>query len=159
MVIVSVITSPVTIGGILSNYKAESYESKIKTYANTKIAVVHNVLCQSTDSLKEKFEHFKYTEKTKLVPQFKSRTTEAALNKCIMLCYEDDYKVIEKYYKPNVDFLYWKTKNELFNLIDKILKNYNSYTYLAENAFQTTLKKCTTEAVMKNIIIPTMKNN
>jgi len=149
------------IGGIANNYNAPSYLDKIKAYSISKIAVIHNVLCQQPDkgfldTFKDT-EYYKYTEKTKLVPQIKSRLFEGAFNKCILLCYNDDYKSIECLFKENEDFLYWKTKEELKLLIDQILLNYDNYTYLAENAYKKAINNYTTEKFVHNILIPNLK--
>jgi hypothetical protein len=149
------------IGGNANNYHAPSYNSKLKAYVDSKISIIHNVLCQ--DSLDETYlnifkdtYHYKYTGTTKLVPQIKSRLFESAFNKCIILCYKDEYKSIEKLFKEGEDFLYWKTKEELQELIDKILNNYDNYKYLSENAFNKAINNYTTEKFIDNILIPNL---
>ncbi len=53
---------------------------------------------------------------------------------CILLVFKDEYKLTEHYFTENEDFLYFETENQLNSTIDKILADYDSYKYLAENA-------------------------
>jgi hypothetical protein len=111
------------------------YFSKMKEYRNSKIAIIHNLLFLNNDHLNiwNKFEEFKGKY---LIPQLKSRTFEATASQCIILCLYDEFNVIEDFFEPNVDFLYFKNETELEILIDKILKNYDDYKFLAENAYK-----------------------
>ncbi len=70
----------------------------------------------------------------KIMPQMKTRMVEAALTKTLMLIYKDEWNVIENWFEPNVDFLYWETFEELEKMMGEILSNYNNYWYIVENA-------------------------
>ena len=124
-------------------------------YSRSKIAVIHNVL---VDSKKLNFdvselEHYKYYYSHKLEPQVKSRTFEAAFNKCIMLAFKDPYKTIELFFEEKKDFLYWSNKEELENLVSDILKNYDDYKYLAENAYEKSINNYTTKNFFEDYLI------
>lgn len=80
------------------------------------------------------FENIDTVYKKKIMPQMKTRMVEAALTKTLMLIYKDEWNVIENWFEPNVDFLYFSNFLELENLIEKIIKNYSDYWHIVENA-------------------------
>ena len=143
------------LGGIIQNYSDKTYQGKINLYSRSKIAVVHNVLVAnySLDFETKNLEHFKYHSTHKLVPQMKSRTFEAAFNKCILLAFKDPYSTIENFFEEKKDFLYWSNKQELENLVKNILENYDDYKYLSENAYKKSIKNYTTEIFFKKYIL------
>ena len=51
-----------------------------------------------------------------LLPQLKARTIEAAACGCLMLIYNDGFNIVEKYFTPNEDFLYWDNSSGLNQL-------------------------------------------
>ena len=118
-----------------------TYIDKIKTLYNSKISICHNVLFMNEhphlyssiiqhlpEIANEKFE----------IPQLKSRVFESGFAKCIPLVYFDNSKIIEEFFEPDVDFIYFYTLEDLQLLINKILSNYDSYKFIAENIY----KKC-----------------
>ena len=56
--------------------------------------------------------------------------------KTLMLIYKDEWNVIENWFEPNVDFLYWETFEELEKMMSDILNNYNNYWHIVENAHE-----------------------
>lgn len=143
------------LGGSIGNYNDKTYQGKLNLYSKSKIAVVHNALVTTADQLSFDFknlEHFKYVESHSLVPQIKSRVFEAGFNKCIILAYKDPYNTIELFFEKDKDFIYWSNKEELNNLIKNILKNYEDYKYLAENAYKKSIDNYTTKKFFENFI-------
>ena len=131
--------------------KYNGYYAKMETFAKVKITLAHNILIDSSnwdfriinDLMKECFPIDTWTPGT--VPQVKSRMFEAAIMKCIMLVFKDNTTLIETFYEPGVDFLYYTTEDECNELVEKILQNYDEYKYLAENAFNKTINNYTTK--------------
>lgn len=123
-----------------NNYKIDmpTYMTKMDIYLHSKIAIVHNLLFINNDdvlnNIKHKLPEFNY-DKYKNIPQLKSRVFEAASSQCIILCYKDDFNVIEDYFTKGEDFIYFNSIEHLDNLIKKILSDYNNYAYLGLNAF------------------------
>ena len=111
-----------------------TYISKMETYLHSKIALVHNFLSLSEgdEHLWDEIPEFKDNY---VIPQLKSRLFEAACSQCIILCCWDNYNVIEDWFTPNEDFLYFSSKNELEKLIEDILNNYEKYSFIALNAY------------------------
>jgi len=118
-----------------------SYMDKIQALYNTKIAICHNVLFYE-NLLSDYNELINIIPELKddnfEVPQLKSRIFEAGFSKCIPLVYFHKSKIVETYFVPDVDFIYFRTFNELILLINKIVNDYDSYKYIAENIY----KKC-----------------
>jgi len=115
------------------------YLSKMDSYLHSKIAIVHNILiCQDNNNdifknIKSKLPIFKDKDN---IPQIKSRLFEAASSQCIILCYRDDYNLIEDYFKEGEDFIYFDSSEHLDKLIKIILDDYEKYSYIALNAYK-----------------------
>jgi hypothetical protein len=130
------------------NHRGASFKEKIKFNAGSKISVVWNCLYEISgkpmDELYPTHKSFQNLKKSKFIPQIKTRTLEAAACKSIMLCHFEDFRFIETQFTPDKDFIYWYNFNDLEEKINEILKNYDKYTYLAENAYNTLINNWTT---------------
>jgi hypothetical protein len=60
-----------------------------------------------------------------------------------MLVLKDDYNIVEDWFKPNQDFIYYERGN-LISTIKNCLENYDKYTDLIESAHQKLMTKYTT---------------
>jgi hypothetical protein len=87
------------------------------------------------------------------LPQLKSRVFEAGFAKCIPLVLYDDYKLIETYFTPDVDFLYFHSMDELDALIERIVANYDDYKYIAMNAYNKCMANYTFEHFIERYIL------
>jgi len=140
-----------------------SYYNKMRILSYAKIAIVH--CCHPDYTKVSEFneayvndEINKYlvwqtdtTDENRYFPQIKSRIFEASIMRCIMLVYKDKYNVIEDYYEEKKDFLYFENEEELNQLVNTILSNYEEYKYLAENAYQKTKNNYTTKNIVDQI--------
>lgn len=143
--------------------KGVSYEEKMRLISESKITVAHNVLYprlyhliniwRIPDYRKNKafmlippwYKPWKYlVKKYIIVPQLKSRIFEAAFGKSLILCKRDAFNVIEEYFEPDKEFVYFD--NDLEEKIKHILKNYEKYQEIAENAYKKAVKNYSTEA-------------
>jgi hypothetical protein len=126
------------------NIPIPSYLDKINTLYKCKISICHNLIF--LDSYPSHYyENIikvlpELDNKDKIIPQLKSRIFESGFSKCIPLVYYDDFKIIENYFTPNVDFLYFKNLTELDDLIHNILCTYDEYKYIAENIYNKCMK-------------------
>jgi spore maturation protein CgeB len=143
-----------------------SYKEKINLYAQSKIAVVSNELINdrgftinaiqgsasrvSLANIKENYA-FNFLETAKIMPQLKSRVFEAAFGKCIILCQKDPFNVIEHYFEPNKEFIYFDTLIDLEDKIKLILNNYTEYSKIADSAFTTAINNYTTDHLIEKI--------
>ena len=123
------------------NLTIPTYIDKIKALYNSKIAICHNVLFYDYNNKNylDITRFFPELENDKHeIPQLKSRIFESGFSKCIPLVYFDKSKIIENFFEPDVDFIYFHTIDELKTLVNKILDNYDFYKFIAENIY----KKC-----------------
>ena len=137
-----------------------SYKEKIKLIASSKISLIHNLLFLNDVQLKyikknkdlKKNKAFKFINK-KIVPQQKSRMFEAAFSKTLMLVKKDPWNIIEYFFTPNQDFLYFEKETDLPKLINRILKNYNLYKPMVNSAFKKAKKNYTVSAFYKRYLL------
>lgn len=115
-----------------------NFNDKLNLISRSKISIVHNLLNINSFNLSNNESDF-FEIRNKVVgfnslTQHKSRVFESARCRTLLLCKEDDFNIIEDFFEPNVDFLYYN-KNNLGEKIQHILDNYNEYQYMIENAF------------------------
>ena len=85
-------------------------------------------------------------EKTEiLVPHIKSRTFEAAFSRSLMLVQKDPFNVIEKFFEPNTEFVYYEP-GELKQKLAEVLKNYQDYKPIIDRAYQRAIENYTSDA-------------
>ena len=77
-------------------------------------------------------------------PQIKTRPFEAAFCKSLILCKKDQWNIIEEWFEPNTEFLYYEDSNDLYHIIRKALDNYSDYQDIIERAHTKALNNYTT---------------
>lgn len=144
-----------------------SYREKMRLLSETKISLVHGVLWCTGKNLRavwntpkiEKNEAFSLipkktwfnylwsfvSRKEYIVPQLKTRFVESAATRSLMLCRKDPFNIIERYYTPNVDFIYYED-GKLKEKIQEILNNWGKYEHIIENSYKKTIREYTTQA-------------
>ncbi len=153
-----------------------TFAEKMRLISESKIAIVHGLLWCSGANLRAvwgtpnieshgafalipKKNWFRYlwsfiSSKEYLVPQLKTRFTEAAASRALMLVRKDPFNIVERYYTPGVDFVYYED-GKLEEKINEILANWSAYEQIVENAYQKTMREYTTksffEKFLKNI--------
>jgi hypothetical protein len=124
-----------------------SFKEKLDIVAKTKISVCYNMLhfqAHHQHGIKQydkwwENEAFAYMDDYGRAPQFKQRVHESAFSRTLILCKRDYWNLIEYYYEPNVDFIYFNDNSELEGLIRDILHNYKDYEKMIENAYNKSL--------------------
>lgn len=119
-------------GGLVTDSNV-SYQDKLNIIAASKCCVVHNLTSTGT-------------------PQLKSRPFEAAFCKSLMLVYKDDFNIIEEWFEPETEFLYFSTAEELKTIIEDATQNYNKYSNIVYNAFSKAINNYTTEKFVEKYI-------
>ena len=104
----------------------------------------------------EKNEAFKCID-TGLMPQMKTRVHEAALSKSIILHKRDEWNIIEDWYTPDEDFIYFDDEKDLLEKINEINKNYDNYKYIADNAYNKITNNYTPKKFIEKYILPNTK--
>jgi hypothetical protein len=129
-------------------FKSVTLEKKWNLLAQSKILVGTNLLYLNDKEIfnlakQDNFKFFPYSDivlKNKILPQMKSRMLEAAATKTLMLLKKDNWNIIETWFKPDVDFIYWDNYSDLKDKISEISKNFHKYQHILENALLTSKK-------------------
>jgi len=117
-----------------------TYYDKMKWIGQSKISLIQNILYYPTINHFNSFKnssiyHLFNTNNGEYIPQLKSRLFEAAVSKSLILCYKDNYNLIEDFFTPNVDFVYFENYDDCVNKINSILNNYIDYSDMIESAY------------------------
>jgi len=118
-----------------------STSDKLIEVSKSKASLTFNKLYMNGSSKYNRYyqnienESFKYFDKG-IMPQFKVRTHEIATCKSLILAYKDEWNLIEDFYEPNKDFIYFENFDELDFILNDIEKNFENYHPIIENAFQ-----------------------
>jgi len=150
------------------------YTEKISLISQSRITLVHNMLYPSFTHLRNIWKYSSWKDNRAfselptpwkvskfftnrmgmVVPQLKSRSFEAAFSRSLILCKKDPFNIIENYFEPGKEFVYYE-EGCLSETISKILKSYDDYLPIIENAFNRAKKDYTTDAFfdkfLKNI--------
>lgn len=137
--------------------KSCSNEEKLKIISESKISLIHNLLYPTEEQVKfiktipnwDKNEAFSLLDQG-IVPQIKGRVFESALCKSLMLCKKDQFNIIEKYFEPEKEFIYYNQDTAVDQIKD-ILKNYDDYLPIIESAYNKALNYTTEEFFNKNL--------
>jgi preprotein translocase subunit Sss1 len=98
------------------------------------------------------WEPWKLLDREKiLVPQLKSRVFEAAFGRSLILCKRDPFNVIERYFTPNKEFIYFE-EGQLEEKLEEILSNYRKYQRVIDAAFDRAKKEYTTKAFVQKYL-------
>jgi len=126
--------------------------------AQSKTAIIQNNLYLSSDQVEtiktlprwKENEAFSHAE-TGLLPQLKSRTVETALCKSLMLVKRDPWNVIEEWFNPDEDFVYFDDATDLKEKVTEINKDWSKYQTMAENAYNKVIEKYNTKFIFEKI--------
>jgi hypothetical protein len=159
--------------GTLITDKDVSHMEKLKLISQSKITIVHNLLSfnvlgawhiQNTPGFKDNkafvlippknflrtILHF-FLKKEYLVPQQKTRLLEAAFCRSLILCRKDPFNIIEKFFTPDKEFVYYE-EDKLEEKLKDILEHYEKYTEIIENAFNRASREYTTQAFFEKYL-------
>lgn len=125
---------------------------------NTKILVGTNLLYLNDKHIKnfkeipniKKFQNYEIVCEKKILPQLKTRMVEAASTKTIFLLKKDEWNVIEEWFTPDEDFIYWLDIKDLEEKIFEISRNFQKYTHIIDSASKK-VKEFYFEGFMKKI--------
>jgi|Laugresu1bdmlbsd_1035121.scaffolds.fasta_scaffold00066_18 hypothetical protein len=123
------------------------YVTKLKLASQSKISIVHNILKMPYPHLTDNYPTHQGLTLCKthgMAPQLKTRGIEAAVSKSLILCFYDEWRLLEKQFTPNVDFLYWYDEKDLKEKISHILKNYQDYQPMIDSAYNKITTKWST---------------
>jgi hypothetical protein len=144
---------------LVSGQESIGYQEKFNLVARSKISLVHNVIYVSPETKTfvkaidrySENEIFNGIDTIDFIPQLKSREFEAAFCKSLILCFEDNYNIIENYFEPGEDFLYLNRENDTTEQIKFILDNYANYIPMINRAYEKAMNLYTTPNILKLI--------
>jgi hypothetical protein len=85
------------------------------------------------------------------VPQLKSRVFEAAFCHSLILCKKDSFNVIEKYFTPNEEFVYYE-EGKLVETVNEVLTNYYAYLPVIDKAYNRAVAQYTTKSFFERYL-------
>ena len=127
------------------------FTKKLDVVAQSKISICYNfvhVLPQHIPAIKlhkEWGSNLAFSEigGRNVMPQFKTRIHEAAISRTLNLVQRDRWNIIERYYEPDREFVYFDRADDLRNRIKDVLANWGSYQGVVENAYQKAMNYTT----------------
>ena len=133
------------------------FKDKINLVAESKISICYNLVHVMEDQIKRILNRPRVSENKafstvgawNVMPQFKTRIHEAAISRTLNLVRRDKWNVIEDFYEPDREFIYFDNESELSEKIDDILANWNNYQDVIENAFNKSLNYTTENFISK----------
>ena len=132
-----------------------SFREKIDLIARSKTSVCYNLVhvapnhvspIQSRPRWQEN-EAFNEVGRQNIMPQFKTRVHEAAISKTLNLIYRDPWNIIERYYKPESEFIYFDNAEDLRNRIKDVVENWGAYQNVVDSAYQKAMSYTTDKFV------------
>lgn len=134
--------------------------SKWLVLSATKMAIIQNNLYlrpEHVNSVKslpnwEDNKAFSHID-TGVIPQLKSRTVESALCRNLMLVKRDHWNVIENWFSPNKDFIYFDNANDLQIKTKELLEKYDGKEVqsIIDNAYNKVVKYYNTKYLFERI--------
>jgi len=143
-----------SVGRDHGSYSGVSYERKLELNAKSKISIVHGLLEWQNKGVISQFENHKSFELVNeygIVPQFKTRTLEAAMSKSLILSFRDPWNMIESYFEKD-EFMYWTDLKDLEEKINHILSHYDDYIPMIEKAYNRVINNYTREIFFEKFL-------
>tara|TARA_R100001082_G_scaffold64487_1_gene36314 strand:- start:777 stop:1718 length:942 start_codon:yes stop_codon:yes gene_type:complete len=122
------------------------HRTKLDLVAKTKISLCSNLLPLTDDIIHyikqypswEKNQAFSHLDEY-IAPQYKCRAAEAAFCRSLLMVKRDPWNLIEHYFVPDEEFIYFDNEEDLTEKITEVLANYDKYQGMIEKAYQRSL--------------------
>lgn len=156
----------------LVTHKSASYKEKMKLYAKSKITLIHNIVYRTYphrimniwltgdywnnnafSQIPSPLRPWELFSKNYHLPQLKSRVFEAAVSGSLILCRRDEFNIIERYFIPDKEFVYYE-QGKLRQTVKHILANYGKYEDIADRAYNRAVKEYTVKAFVNKYLKP-----
>ena len=112
-----------------------SSEDKLIEMSKCRSSLSFNMIYMSPASQSNDFDVFEHFDRG-IMPQFKVRTHEITSSKSLMLVKKDPWNLVEDFYEPDKEFIYFETFPELQERIQDIKDNFDSYKNIIEKAYE-----------------------
>lgn len=135
------------------------YQEKLALNAQSKISIVHGLIKwpDKCKTIADKFpghKAFNLVKEYGIAPQTKTRIFEAAESKSLMLCLYDPWNMIELFFEPGKDFIYWTDEKDLEEKIYHILTHYDDYQPMIEHAYDKLVNNFTLKHFFETYLKP-----
>jgi hypothetical protein len=144
----------------LVTHHATSYVEKLDLLARARVSVVANLLylgdphVESVRRLDGWEQNAAFSQLDPagatsaggfpVAPQLKSRVFEAAFAKTLILCERDPFGVIERYFEPDREFVYFD-RDELEPALERVLSDPDRFAPVVERAYERAVSEYTTD--------------
>jgi hypothetical protein len=123
------------------------HHTKLDLVAQTKISLCYNMLPLTEQHAAALINQYHQWEDNKafgllpsfMAPQYKCRAAEAAFCKSLLLVKRSPWKLIEHYFEPDKEFIYFDTVEEMQDKVADILSNYEQYQEIIDRAYKKSL--------------------
>ncbi len=124
-------------------------DEKLVELSKSRSSLSFNMIYMSPSSRKNDFQAFEKFDEG-IMPQFKVRNHEIASSKSLLLVKKDPWDLMEDFYEPEKEFIYFENFDELYDIIDDVSKNFDNYTHIIEAAYEKS-KSFTSEKIYNYI--------
>jgi hypothetical protein len=115
-----------------------SNDDKLKELSKCRSSLSFNMIYMSPSSKKNDGDAFMHFDDG-IMPQFKVRTHEITSCKSLMIVKRDPWNLIEDFYTPEKEFIYFSDFDELDDILQDVSDNFENYTDIIEAAYQRSL--------------------
>jgi len=119
-------------------------DEKLVQLSKCRSSLSFNMIYMSPSSVSNNFQAFERFSDG-IMPQFKVRTFEIASCKSLLLVKKDPWNLIEDFFEPEKEFIYFENFTELKDIIHDVSNNFENYHDIIERAYeraqQYTVKK------------------
>tara|TARA_B100001564_G_scaffold270653_1_gene232277 strand:+ start:14851 stop:15804 length:954 start_codon:yes stop_codon:yes gene_type:complete len=111
-----------------------SNDEKLKQLSKCRSSLSFNMIYMSPASIENNGESFsKFKEG--IMPQFKVRSHEITSSKSLMIVKKDPWNLVEDFYEPGKEFVYFENFKQLEEIIEDVSKNFHNYEHIIEAAY------------------------
>ena len=124
-------------------------DEKLRELSRCRSSLSFNMIYMSPNSRRNDFDAFDRFDDG-IMPQFKVRTHEIASCKSLLLVRKDPWDLVEDFYTPEKEFIYFENFEELKEIIHDVSNNFDNYKPIIEAAYTRSLDY-TAEKIYKYI--------
>tara|TARA_Y100000034_G_scaffold103602_1_gene129383 strand:+ start:224 stop:1180 length:957 start_codon:yes stop_codon:yes gene_type:complete len=109
-------------------------DEKLIELSKAKCSLSFNMIYMSPTSQRNNIQAFERFDEG-IMPQFKVRNHEIASSKSLLLVKKDSWNLIEDFYTPEEEFIYFENFNQLKAIIQDVSTNFDKYEDIIEAAY------------------------
>jgi hypothetical protein len=110
-------------------------DEKLIELSKCKSSLSFNMIYMSPSSKKNNFQAFEKFDEG-IMPQLKARTFEIASCKSLLLVKKDPWNLVEDFFEPEKEFIYFDNFEELDDIIYDVSENFEKYQGIVDAAYE-----------------------